>query len=190
MSIKLCGIDEAGRGPLAGHLVVAGVVLVLPVDGLNDSKKLTEKKRKLLFEQIIQNSTNHYCVWSAEQIDTLGLSHCMKSSLLEIKSTIKADEYIFDGNTSFGVGGIKTMIKADAQLSEVMAASILAKTIRDDLLMAEAERYKGFSFASHKGYGTAKHIEEIKKQGLSPLHRKSFCGKFTGEMSDGLFGSV
>lgn len=186
----VCGIDEAGRGPLAGHLVVAGVVLASPVDGLNDSKKLTEKKRKLLFEQIIQNSTHHYCIWSAEQIDTLGLSHCMKSSLFEIKSTIKADKYIFDGNTSFGVDGIKTMIKADAQMSEVMAASILAKTIRDDLLMAEAEKYNEFSFASHKGYGTAKHIEEIKKHGLSPLHRKSFCGKFTGEVSSGLFWSV
>lgn len=177
LSINLCGIDEAGRGPLAGHLVVAGVILHSRIAGLNDSKKLTEKTRKSLFEKIIQHSTYHYVVWSANDIDTLGISHCIKSSLISIKSILLAEKYIFDGNSSFGTKGIETLIKADTQITEVMAASIIAKTIRDNLLLNEADRFPKFSFASHKGYGTAKHIKEIQEHGITELHRKSFCKK-------------
>lgn len=177
MSIKLCGIDEAGRGPLAGPLVVAGVVLNSPVDGLGDSKKLSEKKRKLLYEEIIKFSSYHYCSWTASQIDEFGLSFCIKNSLLSIKSVICADRYIFDGNTRFGVKDIEVLVKADMLINEVMAASIVAKTIRDKLLMVDAEKYTQFDFASHKGYGTAKHICEIKDNGLTEIHRKSYCKK-------------
>lgn len=174
MSAVICGIDEAGRGPLAGSLFVAGCILTKEVNGLNDSKKLTAKKREALFEEITQNSLYIVVEKSAEEIDSVGVSKCLKSALIKIKESLNADKYIFDGNTTFGVSGIETMIKADTKLKEAMAASILAKVSKD----AEAKRlellYPNYGFASHKGYGTAKHVEAIKRYGLCEAHRKSF----------------
>ena len=181
MPITLCGIDEAGRGPLAGHLVVAGVVLHGTVVGLNDSKKLSEIKRRALFELIVSNSTYHHKAFSPLDVDTLGISVCIKTALEEIKNALKAEKYLFDGNSTFGANGIETLVKADTQVPEVMAASIIAKTIRDDLLITHANEYPDFSFASHKGYGTAKHISEIQKYGLTNLHRKTFCTKLSAK---------
>lgn len=173
----LCGIDEAGRGPIAGPLCFAGCILTGEVKGLNDSKKLTEKKRETLFDEVMQNSIYHIVWHSAKEIDELGISACIKRSLIEIKSVISADRYLFDGNSRFGVDGLETMVKADAQVTEVMAASILAKVSRDRLMMQMDGKYPQYGFASHKGYGTARHIEAIRVHGLSEIHRESFRPK-------------
>lgn len=173
----LCGIDEAGRGPLAGPLCFAGCILTGEVKGLNDSKKLTEAKRDALFDEVVQNSIYHIVWHSAKEIDELGISACIKRSLIEIKSVISADRYLFDGNSRFGVNGLETMVKADAQVTEVMAASILAKVSRDRFMIKMDIKYPQYGFAKHKGYGTAAHIEAIRVYGLSEIHRESYKPK-------------
>jgi ribonuclease HII len=170
----LCGIDEAGRGPLAGPLCFAGCILTGEVKGLNDSKKLTRAKRDALFDEVVQNSIYHIVWHSAKEIDELGISTCIKRSLIEIKSVISADRYLLDGNSRFGVDGLETMVKADAQVMEVMAASILAKVSRDRFMIKMDIKYPQYGFAKHKGYGTAAHIEAIRVYGLSEIHRESF----------------
>jgi ribonuclease HII len=106
----LCGIDEAGRGPLAGDLVIAGVILKATIDGLMDSKKLSEKKRESLYEIIIKNSYYHIVSFSPQQIDKEGLSLCLNQGLETIKNELRADIYLFDGNQTFGVLGINTLL--------------------------------------------------------------------------------
>ncbi len=170
----LCGIDEAGRGPLAGDLVMAGCVLHVNIDGLNDSKKLTPKKRETLFEEIIQNSTYHIVKFSASQIDTFGISKCLKMGLEEIIQNIEAAEYLFDGNSTFGVSGLKTLIKADATIPQVSAASILAKVTHDRDILELDKLYPEYGFSKHKGYGTAYHVSMIKQYGYSDVHRKTY----------------
>ena len=125
----LCGIDEAGRGPLAGPLVMAGVILHNEISGLNDSKKLSEKKRESLFDLILENSTFHIVRFDATQIDALGISICLAGGLRDIMQNLGEADYLFDGNSTFGVSGLRTLIKADALIPEVSAASILAKSI-------------------------------------------------------------
>lgn len=171
----VCGIDEAGRGPLAGPLCVAGVILKERVDGLDDSKKLSEKKREKLFEEIIKKSSYKIVFVDNLTIDSIGVSASLKSALKTILSALRADLYLFDGNCSFGVSGIKTLIKGDSLVDEIKAASILAKVSRDRYMKEIASSYPNYSFATHKGYGTKKHLEEIKRFGLSDVHRKSFC---------------
>jgi ribonuclease HII len=169
-----CGIDEAGRGPLAGSLCIAGVVLHHPIMGLADSKKLTEKKRESLFEEIIQNSTYHIVTFSASDIDELGLSKCLTQGLREIMEVIGDADYLYDGNCSFGITNLKTLVKADATVPEVSAASILAKVIRDREMIQFAPLYPQYGFEGHKGYGSKNHIEAIKQFGYCEIHRKSF----------------
>lgn len=171
---NLCGIDEAGRGPIAGDLVVAGCILRTNIDGLHDSKKLSEKKRESLYETIIKNSVYHIAVFSAKKIDDHGISSCMKNALLEIMDALKCNEYLFDGNSNFGVKGIQTMIKADGKIPEVSAASILAKVTHDRNIVKDAKKYPLYEFEKHKGYGTARHIELIKKHGYCEIHRRSY----------------
>jgi len=171
---KLCGIDEAGRGPLAGDLVIAGVILNKEIPELNDSKKLTEKKRAYLYEIIIQNSYYHIVSFSPKEIDEEGLSLCLNRGLESIKKALEAEIYLFDGNQTFGVLGISTMVKADAKIPEVSAGSILAKVTHDRAIIASAKEYPLYGFEKHKGYGTKAHIEAIKTYGFSPLHRRSF----------------
>ena len=173
MSI-LCGIDEAGRGPIAGDLVMAGCILNAVVEGLNDSKKLTAKKREALFELIVPNSTYHIAKFSAQEIDKNGISKCLASGLREIMGALNADEYLFDGNTTFGVEGLTTMVKADGKVAEVSAASILAKVTHDKDILIEAQKYPEYQFEKHKGYGTKLHVEMIKKYGYCPIHRRSY----------------
>lgn len=170
----LTGIDEAGRGALAGPLCVAGVILSHDIAGLNDSKKITPKHREILFEQITQS--NEYCVVtiSHEKIDTKGLSACMKEALCHIVQTLVADRYLFDGNTSFGCPNLHTLVKADQKEKAVMAASIVAKVTRDTIMKEYATIYPKYAFDLHKGYGTKKHYEMIEKYGVLPIHRKSF----------------
>lgn len=172
--MTLCGIDEAGRGPLAGPLVMAGVILHNSITGLNDSKKLSEKKREALFELILANSSSHIVRFSAKQIDALGLSECLKMGLEEIMTSLHADDFLFDGNSKFGVKGLRTMVKADALIPEVSAASILAKVTRDREMVQVDSLYPHYKFAEHKGYGTAIHVEAIRQHGLCEIHRKSF----------------
>ncbi|HEX5670666.1 MAG TPA: ribonuclease HII [Sulfuricurvum sp.] len=172
--MKLCGIDEAGRGPLAGPLIMAGVVLHKSITGLNDSKKLSEKKRNLLYDLIVENSMYRIVRFSAEQIDTLGLSACLKKGLEEIIHSLDADDFLFDGNSKFGVNGLRTLIKADTLIPEVSAASILAKVTRDREMIEVDSLYPGYGFSDHKGYGTAIHIQAIQKYGYCDIHRKSF----------------
>ena len=170
----LCGIDEAGRGPIAGDLVMAGCILTDAVDGLNDSKKLSEKKRETLYEEIIQKSKYHVVKFSAQVIDADGMSKSLASGLREILEALDADEYLFDGNSTFGVDGLNTMVKADGKVAEVSAASIIAKVTHDRDILKLAKKYPQWEFESHKGYGTKKHVELIKKHGYSPIHRMSY----------------
>lgn len=170
----ICGIDESGRGPLAGPLVLAGVVLNKSVYKLNDSKKLTKKERESLFEKIKKNSSYKIVIVDNMDIDKNGLSFSINSALKEILLSLDAKEYIFDGNSNFGVSGIKTVIKADQKIKEVMAASILAKVTRDDIMCKLSLKYPQYNFCKHKGYATKEHIELIKKFGYCKIHRKSY----------------
>jgi ribonuclease HII len=173
-SLPLCGIDEAGRGPVAGSLVISGVVLRRPVDGLMDSKKLTEAQREKYYPQIIENSLYHIVSFSAAEVDTLGISQCMREGLTEIQQHLGACDYLFDGNSTFGVKGIRTMIKADTKVAEVSAASILAKVTHDREMYTFARKYPQYGFEKHKGYGTKAHMEALEKYGRCEHHRKSF----------------
>ncbi len=174
-ALRLCGIDEAGRGPLAGPLVVAGVILSdITIEGLADSKKLTAKKREALYRQITDGSLYHIVIISHDQIDTDGLSHCLNGALVAIKETLGGAHYLFDGNTSFGVDGIETMVKADTTIPAVSAASILAKVMRDGIMDDYAQNYPLYGFDRHKGYGTKAHLEAIMQHGRCAIHRKSF----------------
>jgi len=171
----LCGIDEAGRGPIAGPLVMAGVILHAPVRGLGDSKQLTEKKREALFALIVENASFHLVRFSARQIDDDGISVCLAKGLREIMAAMGEADYLFDGNAAFGVSGLRTQVKADADVPEVSAASILAKVTRDREMVAMAERYPEYGFEKHKGYGSSKaHIEAIRRYGYCDIHRRSF----------------
>ena len=170
----LCGIDEAGRGPLAGPMTVVGVVLKKSIDGLDDSKKLTERKRELLFDTIKENSIYHIVITTNIDIDKFGLSLCIQNSIKEIMQNIKVDNYLMDGNTTFGIKNLNCKIKADQTVKEVSAASILAKVTRDRYMKSIANQYPLYNFDKHKGYGTKAHIEAIKQYGFTDLHRISY----------------
>lgn len=170
----ICGIDEAGRGCLAGPLVVAGVILQKSVDGLADSKKLSEKKREILFEKIIQNAAYEIVFTDNKTIDKIGLSLAIKNSIIQIMSKLKPKKTIMDGNTTFGVFGVEAIIKADTKIAEVSAASILAKVSRDRYIVEQAFNFPLYRFEKHKGYGTALHRALIKEHGYCDLHRRSF----------------
>ena len=183
---NLCGIDEAGRGPLAGPLVVAGVILIEDIVGLNDSKVLSEKKRELLFNEIIEKSKYHIVFKSAKEIDDFGISSCLKNSILEIIENLKefSDYFLIDGNTNFGIQILQKEIKADAKYAQVSAASILAKVSRDRFMVEISKNFKEFDFEKHKGYGTKAHIEAIKKFGRSSIHRTSYKIKGIDDKED------
>ena len=170
----LCGIDEAGRGCLAGPLVVAGAVLKEEVLGLNDSKVLSEKERERLFE-ILQHTTEHKIVFCDNtMVDEKGLSFCLHYAITTIKEHFAHCDILMDGNCTFGVEGISTMVKADAKVPEVSAASILAKVSRDRYMKEIAPLYPDYGFEGHKGYGSAYHVKKIKEHGYCALHRQSF----------------
>ncbi len=176
-----CGIDEAGRGPIAGPLVFAAVLLKKEIDGLNDSKKLSAKKRETLFEIIKESSEYFIYKVDAQKIDAIGLSKAIQESLLAIKKHFGEIKYLFDGKTAFGVSGINTLVKADSKVANVSAASILAKVSRDQEMLAFSKIYPEYGFEKHKGYGTKAHLEAIAKYGYTPIHRKSFKIKLPTE---------
>ena len=188
----LCGIDEAGRGPIAGPLVVAGAVLIDEITGLNDSKQLSEKKREKLFEEIKEKSKYHIVFTDAKTIDEKGLSFCLKNSILEIMEKLKNDstEFLMDGNTTFGINNLTCKVKADATVKEVSAASILAKVSRDRYMDEISSKYPNYDFHKHKGYGTKAHVEAIKLYGRSEEHRVSFRLKALGELDTGIQKSL
>ena len=144
--LNLCGIDEAGRGPFAGPLVVAGAILKESVKGLNDSKKLTEKKREFLYEIIKEKSEFHIVFKSNEDIDNFGISRCLSDSIKEIMKVLLARQYLMDGNTDFGINNLNYLIKADGLIDEVSAASILAKVSRDRYMCKIANQYPKYQF--------------------------------------------
>jgi len=170
----LCGIDEAGRGPWAGPMTIAGVKLHKNIKELDDSKKLSEKKREFLYDIIIKNSSYHIVSIDNHTIDKLGLSKCLKNAIEEIMNNIDATAYLMDGNTSFGIKNLEHKIKADASVKEVSAASILAKVTRDRYMVKIAKDYPNYSFEKHKGYGTKVHKIAILEYGFCPIHRISY----------------
>ncbi|MEA3490331.1 MAG: ribonuclease HII [Campylobacterota bacterium] len=181
--LTLCGIDEAGRGPLAGPLVMAGVILADRVEGLTDSKKLSQKGREALYPQIIDASRHHIVIFTNREIDDEGISACLHSGLEDIKRFFGEVEYLFDGNSTFGVDGISTMVKADLKVEEVSAASILAKVTRDRMMNDYAKIYPSYGFEKHKGYGTATHIAMMREHGRCTIHRQSFRVKALDELT-------
>ena len=181
----ICGIDEAGRGPLAGPVVVASVIMKPDsmIEGVNDSKKVSEKKREKLYEQITQEAIS----WSVgiidqKEIDNINILNATKKGLVEcIKGLeIKPDRIIVDALEHIDTGGIPytSIIKGDAKCYSIAAASIIAKVTRDRIMRQWDEIYPQYGFAKHKGYGTAMHIQSIKEFGLCPLHRRSFTKNF------------
>ena len=154
---------------------MAGVILHAPVDGLDDSKRLTEKRREALFDVIRANAAYHIVRFSARQIDDDGISACLAAGLRAIMAALGEADYLFDGNTTFGVAGLRTQVKADTEVAEVSAASILSKVTRDREMVAMADLYPEYGFEKHKGYGSSQaHIEAIRTHGYCPIHRRSF----------------
>ena len=173
---RLCGIDEAGRGPLAGPLVMAGVILTGRIYKLRDSKRLTPREREKLYEHILQRSRHHLVVIDADALDRDGLSLSLRKGLQAILEALGGAgvRFLFDGNSDYGVPGVATLVKADDKVREVSAASILAKVTRDRLMLEYARQWPQYGFDRHKGYGTREHLEAIERHGLCPIHRRTF----------------
>ena len=179
----ICGVDEAGRGPLAGPVVAAACILPdgLVIEGLDDSKKLTEKKREKIFDIIIEKALD-YSVASAtvEEIEEINI---LNAAMLAMKRAIdglniKPDLALIDGNMSRGFSvPTKTVVHGDAISQSIAAASILAKVTRDRLCYEYDKEYPEYGFAKHKGYGTKLHTDAIKQYGVTPIHRPSFLVK-------------
>ncbi len=176
----ICGIDEAGRGPLAGPVFAAAVILPEGLEhlGINDSKKLSEKKRDLLFEQIRENAVA-YSIASASEKEIDGIN-ILNATFLAMKRAVdglslRPDIALVDGNRKPGTGVEEiALVKGDAKSISIAAASILAKVSRDRYLLELDRQYPQYQFAKHKGYPTALHYEMIKAHGISPVHRLSF----------------
>lgn len=184
----ICGIDEAGRGPLAGPVYAAAVILPLGLEitGLNDSKKLSEKKREKLFDVICEKAVDFSIgIADEKEIDEINILNAtflaMKRAVDGLK--IKPDYALIDGNRYPRIGGVteETIVKGDGKSMSVAAASILAKVSRDRYMLEIAEKYPQYCFEKHKGYGTKLHYEMLEKYGISPVHRKSFLKKLLGE---------
>lgn len=179
----ICGLDEAGRGPLAGDVFAGAVILrkgYLP-EGLNDSKKLSEKKREALFEEITKNALFWgYGTASPEEIDQINI---LNASMLAMKRAVESlsispDFLLVDGNIARGFDQkALPVIKGDAKSPSIAAASIIAKVLRDRECKKMHEKYPLYGFDQHKGYPTKAHFEAIEAHGISPIHRKSFLKK-------------
>ena len=182
----VCGVDEAGRGPLAGPVCAAAVILAEEIEGLNDSKKLSEKKREALFDEIKEKALSYSIAFASveeiEEHNILNATYLAMNRAVE-GLNIKAEFALIDGNrvpTDIKVP-CKTVIKGDALSCSIAAASILAKVTRDRLMLEEDKKYPQYNFKKHKGYGTKEHTDAILKYGVSPIHRPSFLKKLLGE---------
>ena len=176
----ICGVDEAGRGPLAGPVCAAAVIMPsgLMIEGVNDSKKLTPKKRETLYQIIIEKcidySVSLVCAEKIDEINILNATHlAMKNAVDSLKQ--KPDMVLVDGNSlpKWDVDSV-SIVKGDALSHSIACASILAKVSRDKFMIEQAEKYPSYGFERHKGYGTKAHIEALKKYGPCEIHRKTF----------------
>ena len=181
----IAGIDEAGRGPLAGPVVVASVILPQDsmIEGINDSKKVSEAKREKLYDLIINEAISYGIgIIYQDEIDEINILQATKKGLTEAikQMEIKPNIIMVDALSGIDTLGIpyKSIIKGDAKCYSVAAASIVAKVTRDRIMREWDKIYPEYGFASHKGYGTAKHITAIKEFGPCPIHRRSFITKF------------
>ena len=183
----ICGIDEAGRGPLAGPVCAAAVILPkdLQIPGLTDSKKLTDKKRRELFP-VIQEQAVAYGIGlaSEQEIDEINI---LQATFLAMQRAldqlgVRPDLALIDGNREKDFGlPVKTVVKGDSLSANIAAASILAKVTRDDIMIQLSKRYPEYGFEIHKGYGTKAHYAALAEHGPSAVHRRSFLKKFYGE---------
>lgn len=179
----VCGVDEAGRGPLAGPVYAASVILPkgTKIEGLNDSKKLSEKKREKLFDEIIEKAL-YYGIGTAseKEIDELNI---LEATFLAMNRAIENMGIIpgialIDGNRNKGIAyNSKCIIGGDGKSASIAAASILAKVSRDRYMLKMAEEYPQYNFEKHKGYGTKLHYEKLREHGPSPIHRMTFLKK-------------
>lgn len=179
-----CGVDEAGRGPLAGDVYAAAVILKpdADIEFLNDSKKLSEKKRSYLYDIVIQNAVS-YCV-ATSTVEEIEKYNILQATFLAMRRaveglSVKVDIALVDGNRDPGLGcKTETIIKGDGTSASIAAASILAKVSRDRYMEKIALEYPQYQFEKHKGYGTKLHYETLSEYGPSPIHRMSFLKKF------------
>lgn len=183
----ICGVDEAGRGPLAGPVCAAAVILPphAQIPGLNDSKKLSDKRRRELFP-LIKEAAVAYGIGIAthEEIDEINI---LQATYLAMERAIQAlsvkpELALIDGNRArdFGIP-VETVIKGDSLSASIAAASILAKVTRDDMMLELADTYPQYGFEIHKGYGTKAHYAALDEHGVSPIHRMSFLKKYNGK---------
>ena len=183
--VKLvCGVDEAGRGPLAGPVCAAAVILPpeLVIPGLNDSKKLTDKKRRELYDVITAKAVSYGIAFASEkeidEINILQATFLAMARAIE-KLTPQPELALIDGNRARDFGlPVRTIVKGDSLSASIAAASILAKVTRDRLMEQYDEAYPQYGFAVHKGYGTKRHYEALREFGPSPIHRMTFLKKF------------
>lgn len=183
----ICGVDEAGRGPLAGPVCAAAVILpphtVIP--GLDDSKKLSDKRRRELFPIICDRALAYGIAFATEQeIDEMNILQAtflaMERALAQLK--IRPDLALIDGNREKDFGlPVKTVVKGDSLSANIAAASVLAKVTRDDWMIDAAKQFPGYGFEIHKGYGTRVHYAALEENGPSPIHRRTFLKKFYGQ---------
>lgn len=184
----IAGVDEVGRGPLAGPVVTAAVIMDLDnlIEGVDDSKKLSEKKREQLYEVILARAKAvKICEADNYLIDEINIleatKRCMTNSIIGL--SVKPDVVLVDAVKLEGLNDIKqeAIIKGDSKSYNIACASIVAKVYRDRLMAMMDEKYPGYNFKKHKGYGTKEHIAAIKQIGASEIHRKSFIKNFVGE---------
>ncbi len=180
----VCGVDEAGRGPLAGPVCAAAVILPegLVIEGLNDSKKLTEKKREALYERIISEAVSYGIAFA--EVEEIEQSDILSAALLAMNRAIaqlspRPALALIDGNTTRSIAvNARSVIGGDGLCASIAAASVLAKVTRDRLMISLAEQYPQYGFAKHKGYGTKAHYAAIAEYGPCEIHRRSFLRKF------------
>ena len=181
---KICGIDEAGRGPLAGPVVVAGVIMPEDsmIEGVNDSKKVSEKKRELLYDKIIEEAISYsVAIIGQDVIDDINILNATKSGVTSVVEglDVKPDLIIIDALEHINTKGVpyESIVKGDAKCYSIAAASILAKVTRDRIMREWDTVYPQYGFIQHKGYGTKMHMDAIREYGLCPIHRRSFTKK-------------
>lgn len=182
----ICGVDEAGRGPLAGPVCAAAVILPanLDIPGLTDSKKLSDKRRRELYPVIKEQAIAYGIGFaSQEEIDQMNILQAtflaMQRAMDQLE--VKPELALIDGNRQKDFGlPVETVVKGDSLSASIAAASVLAKVTRDDVMLAMAEEYPGYGFEIHKGYGTKAHYEALQKLGPCPIHRMTFLKKLYG----------
>ena len=181
----ICGIDEAGRGPLAGPVVVAGVIMPKDsmIEGVNDSKKVSEKKREKLYNVILEEAISYsVAIIGQDVIDEINILNATKDGVTKVVEglDVKPNLILVDALTHINTKGIPydSIIKGDAKCYNISCASIIAKVTRDRIMREWDEIYPQYGFINHKGYGTAKHIQALKEYGPCPIHRKTFIKHF------------